>query len=103
MIAVAVFALPTGILGSGFEEILGRRREVRGDVEENHNEIVEVKLNSCSKDADNLVVDSVVGDKKTFRGSLYNILHNEKTPFCRHFDRFINILIFVGDDIFLSY
>ena len=84
VVAVAVFALPAGIFGSGFEDIITRRREERkNDVEEN---IQNVKINLEE-------IDQFIGDETTFKGSLYNFLHLETTHASRYFDQFINFLV----------
>ncbi len=68
-----------GIIGSGFEDIIERRRE--------NNEW------SDNDDKSHVLKDSNPGDSSTLRGSLYNFLHVETTPASKYFDNFINFLV----------
>jgi len=77
--AVAVFALPVGVVASGFEDQIAKRREQLAlDVQE-----VE----------DTEVEEEFVGDVTTFRGRVYNILHQERSPKAKLRKTFTDMLI----------
>lgn len=81
VIAVAVFALPAGIIGNGFEEEIERRRTNPTDGEM----VVERQLG--------LGTPGFRGNSLTFRGQAYNFLHAESHPGSFAFDMLINILV----------
>lgn len=78
IIAVAVFALPAGIIGNGFEDVIEQRREAGDD-----GEIVETGGTTVG------FVSRSVGR----RGWWYNLLHAQSIPGAVSLDRFINVLI----------
>lgn len=84
--AVAVFALPVGVLASGFEDQIARRRELKR-ASEAKNQIDEDKQDDAEDD------DNVMGDESTLRGAVYNFLHHERSPSAKHFTLFTHVLI----------
>jgi len=86
--AVAVFALPVGVVASGFEDQIARRREDKKR-ESEANSFVD-KEEEVQEDED----DDVVGDASTLRGFLYNFLHNEDSVMAKRFMYTTNTLIF---------
>lgn len=104
VVAVAFFALPAGIIGNGFEDVIADRRAKQqrdmiaggdagaggdnadGDSNGNHNHngaIVE----------EGGVTHGFVADSTTGRGWWYNFLHAQTLPGAVAFDHFINILV----------
>ena len=80
VIAVAVFALPAGIIGNGFEQEIERRRaKQEGDL------VVDRQLG--------LGTPGFRGDSMTIRGQLYNFLYTTSQPGSIAFDMFINVLV----------
>jgi len=81
--AVAVFALPVGVISSGFDDQIAKRREkkegspgaVEGGIDEDGG------------------ADDYVADGSTLRGVLYNFLHNQRTSSAKHFELFVDALI----------
>jgi hypothetical protein len=59
--AVAVFALPMGVLASGFDDQIADRREGEGDDD----------FGGMAAKAEEVVM----GNELTFRGQVYNFLH----------------------------
>ena len=78
VVAVAVFALPAGIIGNGFENEVEKQR---GEVDESA--IVER----------NLSTPGYVADDNTTKGRLYNFLVAMTAPGAILFDYFINVLV----------
>ena len=70
--AVAVFAIPAGIIGNGFEDLLSRRRESKSD---KHDQNGERKGEVEHLNTRQMFIPST----STFRGQLYSFL-NAKTP-----------------------
>ena len=64
-----------GVLGSGFEDQIARRREQKKS---------ESKL-SEEEGTDENEDDHVVGDESTFRGRVYNFLHRQQSPVYKHY------------------
>ena len=93
--AVAVFALPAGIFGSGFENQIARRR--REAKEDNTSGLVcdgKGGLDGHDKEGgDGCDAVEVVGDTSTLRGILYNFFHLQNTTLAKAFDKFIDILV----------
>lgn len=80
VIAVAVFALPAGIVGNGFEREIERRRNNQvGEL------VVERQLG--------LGTPGFLGDSTTYRGHWYNFLHGRTQPGSVAFDSFIDVLV----------
>jgi len=79
VIAVAVFALPVGVLASGFEDQIARRREQKA---------------LDNKGDEHEYEEEVVGDESTFRGRLYNFFHRQRSPSAKLFVSFVNMLVF---------
>ena len=78
VVAVAVFALPAGIIGNGFEEEIDKRRAVTDD-----SPIVERGG----------LTPGFVASMETTAGRLYNFLHAETIPGAKGFDYFVNFLV----------
>jgi len=91
--AVAVFALPVGIFGSGFEDQIARRREAKRaamdtlNVGEGDNDVNDTRSHEVGEN------NFVVGDNSTFRGKLYNFLNRQDTLAANVFEKFIHFLI----------
>lgn len=79
VVAVAVFALPAGIIGNGFEDVIEKRR----DTSDEPSEIVEEGGMTSGHQSPNA----------TPRGWWYNLLHAQTIPGAATLDRFINSLI----------
>lgn len=79
VIAVAVFALPAGIIGNGLEDVIAER------VEEDDSEIVETGG----------ITQGYLADESSSRGSWYNFLHAVSSRKAQSFDLFINFLVLV--------
>ena len=79
VVAVAVFALPAGIIGNGFENEVDKRTQSGDD----DAPIVERTLRT----------EGFQGDESTTRGRLYNFLHAQTVPGATAFDYFINFLV----------
>ena len=79
VVAVAVFALPAGIIGNGFEDLIAERRAARTE--------------APSVPDDSTFTAGFVGDTRTRRGRLYNFLNRLDTGASKAFDIFINLLI----------
>lgn len=90
--AVAVFALPVGVLASGFEDQIARRRQERRKNEAN--------LEDADANGANDIIESenggatITGDATTFRGCAYNFFHRQDSASARCFASFVNALIF---------
>lgn len=82
VVAVAFFALPVGIIGNGFEEVIAakRRKEQLAAAE---TEIQE----------EGGVTQGFSAVNTTFRGRMYNLLHAQIVPGALALDSFINVLI----------
>ena len=95
VVAVAVFALPAGIFGSGFEDQLARRREEKAAAAaESLIDVGNADDEFAMQDAeDGWEIVDVVGDEATLRGRLYNFIHLQNTAASKFFDSFINVLI----------
>jgi hypothetical protein len=89
--AVAVFALPVGVLASGLEDQISKRREAR--------RIAASPLSHRGDgdgDFDGMAAggeDVVVGDASTFRGRAYDFLHRRSSPSAILFVQFTRVLI----------
>jgi hypothetical protein len=92
VVAVAFFALPAGIIGNGFEEVIADRRAKQqrdgvasggGNGNNNNGAIVE----------EGGVTHGFAADNATDRGRCYNFLHAQTLPGAVAFDYFINILV----------
>eukprot|EP00934_Nitzschia_sp_Nitz4_P001046 Nitzschia sp. Nitz4//scaffold118_size93875//13823//17650//NITZ4_004777-RA/size93875-processed-gene-0.54-mRNA-1//-1//CDS//3329533691//1046//frame0 len=77
--AVAVFALPAGIIGNGFEDEVERRTSS----EEEDAPIVENAMRT----------DGFVADDSTFQGQCYNFLHAQNVAGSLAFDNIVNVLV----------
>ena len=84
--AVAVFALPVGVISSGFEDQITRQREKKQSQAESSIDLDE-------GDEHEEMNGIFVGHESTFRGTLYNFLHNQRTASAKHFELFLNMLI----------
>ena len=91
--AAAVFALPAGIFGSGFENEISKRQEAKkaddGDVE----------LSGGLRGGIH-VMDSVA-DSSTFQGAVYNFLHCQTTFASKIFEFSMNGLIVATTIVFM--
>jgi len=81
IVAVAFFALPAGIIGNGFEDLINRRREEQG---RGHSGPIEEKGG---------ITDGYSADNGSFRGRCYNFFHAHTTNSAKAFDNFINALV----------
>jgi hypothetical protein len=90
--AVAVFALPVGVLASGFEDQIARRRQERRQNE------AEQKAGAVEANepiaTENEGAEIIVGDVSTFRGRAYNFFHRQDSSSARYFASFVYVLIF---------
>ena len=82
--AVAVFALPVGVLASGFDDQIAKRRVMRRMTEGGGDDPCEVTVE---------VEDIVMGDPSTFRGRVYDFLHRRSSPPAELFVVFARVLI----------
>ena len=82
--AVAVFALPVGVLASGFDDQIAKRREMRRTMEGGGDDSREVMVE---------VEDVVMGDPSTCRGRVYDFLHRRSSPSAKLFVVFTRVLI----------
>jgi hypothetical protein len=85
VVAVAVFALPAGIIGNGFERVITRKREANGRDADKQSPIIEESLPTLNFRA----TDS------TLRGRVYNTLHSRTAPGAVIIDHVINVLVVV--------
>ena len=85
VVAVAVFALPVGIIGNGFEDVIAAKMaEANGAGDDDAiGEIEEEGGMTAGFQADGV----------TLRGRLYNVLHARTAPGAQAVDHFINILV----------
>ena len=86
--AVAVFAVPAGIIGNGFEDLLTRRREENQDTKKGLDVTAE-RHESRSVAADGIITP----DLSTLRGRLYAFVHAQ-TSSGAIFERCMFVLIF---------
>lgn len=89
VIAVAVFALPAGIFGSGFEDQIAKRREKKIRLAEVGGAAVDVG-DAVEQEVD---VDITGGDASNRRGRLYNFFHRQNSSLSKASETFINVLI----------
>ena len=107
VIAVAVFALPAGIVGNGFENQIEKRRTIRRQQEQ------DATANASSTDGGDGdgggttntsdlalierdgVTPGYTSPGTTTRAQIYNFLHAQKLPGSIAFDRFVNVLIVI--------
>ena len=92
VIAVAVFALPVGLVGNGLESVISRRRDELKDSEQ------AVGNNDAEEVAGDLEVlagtpSEFIADESTTEGRVYNFLQNQTSAASKLFDHFINVLI----------
>lgn len=89
--AVAVFALPVGVLASGFEDQIARRREERRKNETRQDDADTIEAN------EDIVTEnrsaSILGDAKTFKGWAYNFFHRQDSASAMYFSAFVRALI----------
>mmetsp|Transcript_130029 Transcript_130029/g.193603 ORF Transcript_130029/g.193603 Transcript_130029/m.193603 type:complete len:1282 (-) Transcript_130029:195-4040(-) len=78
VVAVAVFALPAGIIGNGFEDEIEKRRNAEEEAP-----IVE----------DGGRTEGFVGNSETTRGRLYNFLFALSVPYSVAFDYFVSAMV----------
>ncbi|GKY98976.1 hypothetical protein MPSEU_000853300 [Mayamaea pseudoterrestris] len=79
-VAVAIFALPAGIIGNGFETVISRRHKDQDAAEQ---PIVEEGRTTCGFQATN----------ETLRGRVYNVLHAQTGWGALLLDHGVNILV----------
>ena len=91
VIAVAVFALPAGIIGNGFETEIDQRRSMNTTIQADSQPIRERSA----------ITPGYVCHNDTLAGNLYNFLHAQVTAGSKAFDHFINVLIGVTVVCFL--
>ena len=78
VVAVAVFALPAGIIGNGLEDVIEARRAGQ----EQEQQVVERAMTVGFE-----------ASEDTARGRWYNFLHAHSSSQAKAFDNFINILV----------
>jgi voltage-gated potassium channel len=78
ILAVAVFALPVGVVGSGFDSVIASRRKA-----EDSQPIVEESQTTLGFHASN----------STLRGRIYNFMHSRTERRAVAVDHFVNILV----------
>jgi len=83
VVAVAIFAIPTSIIGNGFEDIIYKR----------HEESVAAGLTPSASREDGQVTSGFLATDSTARGRWYNFLHARSSYGSGLFDVSINILI----------
>lgn len=93
VIAVAVFALPVGLVGNGLESVISRRREELKNREQ-------ASADDAEEGAGDLEVlagtpSEFIADDSTAEGRWYNFLENQATAASKLFDHFINALIII--------
>lgn len=102
--AVAVFALPSGIFGSGFEDQISRRREERQAAAvaqgEGSTGILNGNNSEISSVGDELDLH-IIGDESTFRGRMFNFFHLQQTAASKSFDVFVNVMILATSLVFM--
>ena len=91
--AAAVFALPAGIFGSGFEKEISKRQEAK------RNEASETEMPSGLRGGIHKM-DST-GDSSTFRGALYNFMYCRTTYFSRVFEICMDGIIIATTIVFM--
>ena len=90
VVAVAVFALPAGIIGNGFEDLLEQRRDAqnKADDEELSQNLTEEQEKSELK-----YPQLFQGNQRTFRGRAYNFFHVSATPGAKVYCHVLNALV----------
>jgi len=89
--AVAVFALPVGVISSGFEDQIARQREQREASEAAAGPIDASKADDSADEA--LGSAAFVADGSTFRGAMYNFFEDQRAPNATYFEIFLDTLI----------
>jgi hypothetical protein len=94
--ACAVFALPAGIFGSGFEEQIARRRkqkELQNNNKDKHD--TQGKCGLCTGEEDSYGYTRLnhVGTQVSFRRRIYNFIHVQNTQGSKFFEAVINVLV----------
>jgi len=87
IVAVAVFALPAGIIGNGLEDVIAERRKYQDDPAP----IVENRA----------LTSGFQASDDTTRGSWYNFIHAHTSAQAQGFDIFINMLIVLTSFTFM--
>ena len=115
VIAVAVFALPAGIVGNGFENQIEKRRTIRRQQQEQEQQQSQTAAAASTDGGDGdgegdttisssdlalIERDGVTPgytspNTTTIRGQMYNFLHAQKLPGAIAFDTFVNVLIVI--------
>ncbi len=89
VVAVAVFALPVGIIGNGFETVIAERNAKQRQLEsKNGNEGPIVEQSG--------VTPNFYASESSLRGRLYNFWHAHTTPLSVWCDRFIDFLVLLA-------
>jgi len=89
--AVAVFALPVGVISSGFEDEISKQR-LRQEAALASTRAPAVK-STWDRDYEDGARNVYVADRATFRGALHNFLHNQDTPAARYCEAGTDALI----------
>lgn len=92
VVAVAVFALPTGLIGNGIESIISRKREENHALEEDGN-TGDAGGGEAADEWEVLDASEYPADPSTFSGRLYNFLETQTSAASKIFDWVINALI----------
>ncbi|KAL7570087.1 hypothetical protein ACA910_017118 [Epithemia clementina (nom. ined.)] len=90
VVAVAVFALPAGIIGNGLEDVIAARKEAQ---EEERPSPESAVVSSPTVPEVGALTTGFLASETTFRGRWYNFLHAHSSGQAKAFDRFINILV----------
>ena len=119
IVAVAVFAIPTGIVGNGFNDMLEERRDARAKEEARarfqkaQGRVLAAaafgKMNSVNMHTEEVSnkprgESETVGDRRTFRGRLFNFLHAKSSSgvvfeYSIFFLIFLNVLGFLFETV----
>uniref|UniRef100_A0A7S1VPC1 Ion transport domain-containing protein n=1 Tax=Grammatophora oceanica TaxID=210454 RepID=A0A7S1VPC1_9STRA len=84
IVAVAVFALPAGIIGNGFEDLIERRRAAEAEATNGDDD---------GPRRETHITEGFVADASTTAGSIYNFMFARTTQAAEYFDDFINFLV----------
>jgi Ion transport protein len=93
--AVAVFALPVGIIGNGLEIAISKQRK-RNSKNSTTNATADDILSEETRSTthgDQLLTPQFCGNNFTFRGRMYNVFHSRTIPGATALELFINLLI----------
>lgn len=109
VVAVAVFALPVGIIGNGFEQVIRikRKQTLKEKQEKEQNDpsssIDDANIKLSIKEKDLQMTPNYIASSITFRGRVYNLIHIETnvSNLGLWIDYFINFLIIITSIAFM--